>query len=71
MYTTHLIYVERKNRIDVYTRDEITPVELWAMANLNTRIYVAVDKDNISHALEYSRMIVDYEEACAGFRPHT
>ena len=63
MYTTHLIYVERKSRIDVYTRDEIAPTDLWAMTNLNTRIYVAVDKDNISHALEYSRMIVDYEEA--------
>ena len=63
MYTTHLIYIEHKSRLDVYTRNDITPVDLWSKVGLNTHVYVAVIKDNISHALDYSRMIVDYEDA--------
>ena len=63
MYTTHLIYIETKSRIDVYTRDNITPVELQNASNLNTRIYVSVDTEGFgTHVLDYSRMIVDYEE---------
>ena len=63
MYTTHLIYIERRSSIDVYTREDIAPTDLWAMINLNTRVYVAVTKNNIFHALDYTRMIVDYEDA--------
>lgn len=63
MYTTHLIYIERRSRLDIYTREDITPSDLWSMVNLNTHVYVAVTKDNISHAVDYTRMIVDYEDA--------
>ncbi len=67
MYTTHLIYIEHKSRINVYTREEITPATLWTMVGLNTHVYVAVthDYDSSSTALDYSRMIVDYEEAAS------
>ena len=63
MYTTHLIYVETKSRIDVYAREDITPVELQDAASLNTRIYTSVYNASDSYTLDYSRMIVDYESA--------
>jgi hypothetical protein len=63
MYTTHLIYIEHKNRLDVYGREDITPVDLWSMVDMNTHVYVAVTKNNVSHALDYNRMLVDYEDA--------
>ena len=63
MYSTHLIYIENKSRIDIYTTEEITPAQMQELANLNTRIYTAVQDDLlVTYILNYSRMIVDYEE---------
>ena len=63
MYSTHLIYIENKSRIDIYTTEEITPAQMQELANLNTRIYTAVQDDLlVTYILDYSRMIVDYEE---------
>jgi hypothetical protein len=57
MYHVTYIYIETKNQINPYTKQEISPIQLQGYININTHIYLAVvdDKKKIG-VIDYCRL---------------
>lgn len=63
MYAVNKLYIESKCEIKVYEPTELTPSEFQSKTGINNRLFVSVKSDETDEvvALDYSRMITDYE----------